>query len=130
MAVQNQTGIPFIGTHAGSPSHWLMGAEFDSVNATHMFPPPHPLPPLTCSLSPFYKTTRTPPPPSLCTCCCEQQEPSVCFCSSPALLPALTTPSLHPFLSCVLCCQAQLDQACQSSHMQSLLVWKQAVLNS
>lgn len=42
MVVQNQTGIPFIGTHAGTLSHWLIGTEFDSVNATHMLPPPHP----------------------------------------------------------------------------------------
>ena len=129
VVVQNQTGIPVIGTHAGTPSHWLIGTEFDSVNATHMLPPPNS--PLTCSFSPFHKTARTPStphPPSLCTCCCEQQDPSVCFCSSLAFLPALTTPSLHPFLSCVLCCQAQLDQACQSSHMQSLLLWKQVAL--
>lgn len=97
---------------------------------------PYVTPPFTCSLSPFHKTACAPPPsllnpllPCLCTCCCEQQDPSVCFCSSLAFLPALTTPSLHPFLSCVLCCQAQLDQACQSSHMQPLLVRKQAVLN-
>lgn len=134
MVVQNQTGIPFIGTHAGTLSHWLIGTEFDSVNATHMLPPPpHP------SHALFLLSTKplvSPPPsllnpllPCLCTCCCEQQDPSVCFCSSLAFLPALTTPSLHPFLSCVLRCQAQLDQACQSSHMQPLLVRKQAVLN-
>lgn len=135
MVVQNQTGIPFIGTHAGTLSHWLTGTEIDSVKATHMLPsPPHPILHML-SLS-FPQNRSCPLPsllkpllPSLCTCCCEQQDPSVCFCSSLAFLPALTTPSLHPFLSCVLCCQAQVDQACQSGHMQSLLVWKQAVPN-
>lgn len=32
----NQTEIPFIGTHAVTPSHSLIGTEFDLVNATHM----------------------------------------------------------------------------------------------
>ena len=39
VVVQSQTGIPFIGTHAGTVSHWLTGAELDSVNATHVLPP-------------------------------------------------------------------------------------------
>lgn len=61
MVVQNQTGIPFIGTHAGTLSHWLIGTEIDSVKATHMLPsPPHPTTSFTCSLSPFHKTTRAP----------------------------------------------------------------------
>lgn len=46
---------------------------------THSYPPPSLLNPLL---------------PCLCTCCCEQQDPTVCFCSSRASFPALTTPSL------------------------------------
>lgn len=107
MVVQNQKGIPFIGTHAGTPSHWLIGAEFDSVNATHMLPPPCST--LACSLSPLHKTARTPlhhAHPlllSLCTCCCEQQDPSVCFCSSLAF-PLLSP--LHPSIPFFHVCSA------------------------
>lgn len=36
---QNQTGILFIETHVGTPSHWLISSEYDLVNATHMLPP-------------------------------------------------------------------------------------------
>lgn len=131
---QNQTGILFIGTHVGIVSHWLISSEYDLVNATHMLPPY----PQTHHMLffPFHKTTEPPLPitstpfPSPLAPAAVNSRIPVCDSVHPSLFsPALTTPSLHPFLSCVLCCQAQLDQACQSSQMQSLLVLKQAVLN-
>lgn len=77
-----------------------------------------------------YPPPSRPPPPPLPLHLLLWTAGSQCvFLFIPRFSPALTTPSLHPFLSCVLCCQAQLDQACQSSHMQSLLVWKQAAQN-
>lgn len=93
------------------PSHALF-----SIPQNHWTPPPppHNFSPFSSPLAPAAVNSRIP--------VCDSVHPSL-------FSPALTTPSLHPFLSCVLCCQAQLDQACQSSHMQSLLVLKQAVLN-
>lgn len=100
----------------------------------YVTPPTHE--PITCSffhstkpLNPPLPITSTPFPSPLAPAAVNSRIP-VCDSVHPSLFsPALTTPSLHPFLSCVLCCQAQLDQACQSSQMQSLLVLKQAVLN-
>lgn len=47
-------------------------------------------------------------------------------CDSVHLLPfsspALSSPSVHPPLSCVLCCQAPLDQACQPHRTGSFLI--------
>lgn len=64
MVAQNQTGIPFIWTHAGTPSHWPIGTELDSVNATHMLHPLHSLPPNMPSFSFLQNCPYPPPSPS------------------------------------------------------------------
>lgn len=104
MAAQNQTGTPFIGTHAGTPSHWLVSTEFDSVNATHMLPPPHS--PLTCPLSPFHKTAHTPPsitPPPFAPAAVNSRIP-VCVSVHPSLFSLLSP--LHPSIPFFHVCSA------------------------
>lgn len=71
LVVQNQTGIPFIGTHAGTPSHWLVGSEFDSANAIHMLPsalllptPPNPVLSFSFPQNPSHPSSPSPPPNS------------------------------------------------------------------
>lgn len=105
MIVQNQTGIPFIGTHAGTLSHWLIGTEFDSVNATHMLPhPSHALFLLsTKPLVPPLHHFSTPSFPAFAPAAVNSRIP-VCVSVHPSLFSLLSP--LHPSIPFFHVCSA------------------------
>lgn len=125
---------PNEGSNSPVPIDWVCrhGATVSSPHSPICYPPSG-APPLTRSLSSFREAAHAPPhhlsaatsssSSSFSAPAAVNSRIPVCDSVHPLLFssPALSPPSVHPFLSCVLRCQAQLDQACQPHHMRSLL---------